>query len=296
MPTSAEWLPPQRTRGTSQLGAVRKHAEAYVLNSAFDKWAAGDAYETFMGRWSRRVADLFLEWLAPAPSGNWLEVGCGTGALTGVICQRALPASLVACDTSPEFVSFARDSVLDTSVTFLIAGAEDLPYRDGGFDAILSGLVLNFIPKPADAVRSMRERIRPGGMLAAYVWDYAQGMQFLRIFWDEAVALDPSAAEFDEGRRFPLCRPDALIQLFEQGGIDLVEARAFEIATPFPDFDAYWTPFLGGTGPAGSYVESLDGNARKQLRLRLRQRLVPSADGSIRLTARALGIRGLVAV
>jgi SAM-dependent methyltransferase len=223
-------------------------------------------------------------------------VGCGTGALTEAVCQHAEPASLLACDPSPEFVSFARNSIIDSSVTFVIAGADDLPRRDGGFDLIVSGLVLNFLPQPLDAVRSMRERIHRGGVLAAYVWDYAEGMQFLRIFWDEAVALDPSAAQLDEGRRFPLCRPDALIQLFEQGGVDPVEARAFEIETAFPDFDAYWSPFLGGTGPAPSYVTSLDRNARRQLRLRLERRLAPSADGSIRLTARALGIRGLVAV
>jgi SAM-dependent methyltransferase len=259
-----------------------------------DKWAAGDAYETFMGRWSRRVADGFLEWLAPMVRANWLDVGCGTGALTEAICQRAEPASVIACDPSPEFMSFARNVKKYSSVTFLIAGADDLPRRDGGFDVIVSGLVLNFLPQPLDAVRSMRERIRRGGMLAAYVWDYAEGMQFLRIFWDEAVALDPSAAQLDEGRRFPLCRLDRLTQLFEQAGLETVEARAFEITTIFPDFDAYWSPFLGGTGPAPSYVDSLDKEARGQLRLRLKQRLAPSADGSIRLTARALGVRGRV--
>ena len=266
-----------------------------TLNASIDNWAAGDAYETFMGRWSRRVADDFLDWLAPMPRANWLEVGCGTGALTKAVRQRADPASVVACDPSPAFVSFARNSIEDGSVTFLTAGADDLPRRHGGFDVIVSGLVLNFLPQPPDAVRSMRDRIRRGGLLAAYVWDYAEGMQFLRIFWDEAVALDPSAAQLDEGPRFPLCRPDALIRLFQQAGLDSVEARSLEIATTFPSFDAYWSPFLGGTGPAPSYVESLDRDAQMQLRLRLRQRLAPSADGSIRLTARALAIRGLVA-
>jgi trans-aconitate methyltransferase len=266
------------------------------LTGSFDNWAAGDAYETFMGRWSRRVADDFLQWLNPMPCANWLEVGCGTGALTEAVCQRADPASLVACDPSPEFVSFARSSIADGRVTFLIAGADDLPRRHGGFDVIVSGLVLNFLPQPSDAVRSMREGIRPGGMLAAYVWEYAEGMQFLRTFWDEAAAMDPSAAQLDEGPRFPLCRPEALIQLFEQAGLDSVEARSLDITTVFPSFEAYWSPFLGGTGPAPSYVDSLDRDARTRLRLRLRRRLAPSADGSIRLTARALGVRGLVAV
>ena len=266
-----------------------------MQNKAFDKWARGDAYESFMGRWSRRVADDFLQWLDPLPRANWLEVGCGTGALTEAVCRLAKPASLIACDPSPELLSFARRSITDTSVAFRIGGADDLPRRDGDFDLIVSGLVLNFLPHPSDGVRSMRERLRRGGTLAAYVWDYAEGMQFLRFFWDEAVALDPSAAPLDEGRRFPLCRPDALRQLFEQSGLDSVETKALEIVTAFPDFDEYWSPFLGGTGPAPSYVDSLEQDARRQLRLRLEQRLTPSADGSIQLTARALGVRGLVA-
>ena len=242
------------------------------------------------------MADDFLEWLAPAPRANWLEVGCGTGALTEAVLQRADPATLVACDPSPEFVSFARNSIADGSVTFLVAGADGLPRRLGGFDIVVSGLVLNFLFQPSDAVRSMGERLRRGGLLAAYVWDYAEGMQFLRSFWDEAVALDPSAAPLDEGPRFPLCRPDALIELFEQAGLASVEARAFEIVTAFASFDAYWSPFLGGTGPAPSYVDSLDREAQRQLMLRLKDRLAPSGDGPIRLTARALGVRGVVAI
>ena len=265
------------------------------MNAPSDKWIAGDAYERFMGRWSQRVAQEFVEWLAPPPHCNWLDVGCGTGALSHAICLRADPASLVSCDPSTDFVSFARHSVLHHAVTFLVAGADDLPSRDGGFDAIVSGLVLNFLPRPSEAVRSMMDRMRPGGTLAAYVWDYAQGMQFLRIFWDAAIALDPSAARLDEASRFPLCRADALVHLFQQEGLDSVEARAFDVATPFSDFDAYWLPFLGGTGPAASYVDSLEADAREQLRLGLKQRLPRTADGSIELTARAWGVRALLA-
>jgi SAM-dependent methyltransferase len=182
---------------------------------------------------------------------------------------------------------------LNCPAQFLIAGAEDLPRRDGGFDIIASGLVLNFLPHALESVRSMEERLRPRGTLAAYVWDYAEGMQFLRIFWDEAVALDPPAAQLDEALRFPLCRPDALVQLFQQAGFEAVEARPLQISTIFPDFDAYWTPFLGGTGPAPSYVGSLSSDAREMLRRRLDKRLSPSTGGTIRLTARAFAVRGL---
>lgn len=262
------------------------------MSKPIDTWAAGDAYEAFMGRWSRRVASEFLKWLAPARRANWLEIGCGTGALTQAICLRTDPASLVACDPSPDFVSFARSSTVHCPAQFLIAGADELPRRDGGFDVIASGLVLNFLPQPLDAVRSMRERLRPGGILAAYVWDYHDGMQFLRIFWDEAVALDPSAARLDEASRFPLCRPDALAQLLRQAGLETIDSGTLQIPTVFPNFDAWWTPLLGGTGPAPSYVASLDPGAREQLRLRLEKRLAGLADGFIELTARAFAVRG----
>jgi hypothetical protein len=118
-------------------------------------------------------------------------------------------------------------------------------------------------------------------------------MQFLRIFWEEAVALDPSAAQLDEATRFPICHPDALIQLLQQAGFDSVEVGTLQIATVFPGFDAYWTPFLGGTGPAPSYVGSLDPDSRERLRMRLERRLIRSPEGSIGLTARAFAVRGL---
>jgi SAM-dependent methyltransferase len=265
------------------------------MTSSIDRWAAGDAYEAFMGRWSRQLGLRFLEWVAPEPGADWLDVGCGTGALTASICARAQPGSVVACDPSAAFVSFARKSIEDRSVTFLVASADGLPRRGGGFDVIVSGLVLNFLPRPAEAVRFMKERLRAGGRLAAYVWDYAEGMEFLRIFWEEAAALDPSAAQHDEGRRFPLCRLDALIQLFKSAGLISVEAEPLEIPTVFPDFEAFWSPFLGGTGPGPAYVGSLDEDARLRLRSRLKQRLGSSADGPIHLTARALGVRGFAA-
>jgi len=262
-----------------------------------DRWAAGDAYESFMGRWSRQVAALFLDWLALPPSLNWLDVGCGTGALSEAICRRSPPQSLVGCDPSPDFVSFAgARSVPNCPTAFVIASADSLPMRVGGFDVIVSGLVLNFLPQPLTAVQSMKERLRPGGMLAAYVWDYSEGMQFLRTFWEEATVVVPSAADLDEGRRFPLCRPGALAELLTNGGLKAVATTSLQIQMSFPSFDDFWSPFRGGTGPAPSFVASLDVHARAQLALRLKARLRPSADGAIRLTARAFGVRGIRAL
>jgi SAM-dependent methyltransferase len=188
-------------------------------------------------------------------------------------------------------VSFARRALADPAVTFLVAGADDLPWRAGGFEAAVSGLMLNFLPAPAQAQRSMCSRLRPGGLLAAYVWDYAEGMQFLRLFWEAALALDAGAAHLDESARFPLCRPEALVSLLERTGFEVVEAHALEIVMPFVDFNDYWAPFLGGTGPAPAYVGSLQPAARERLRLSLQQRLAPNGDEAFQLSARLGGAR-----
>lgn len=264
-----------------------------MTNASGDRWVTGDAYEAYMGRWSRPLARAFVEWLHLKPSANWLEVGCGTGALTSAICDLCEPASVVACDPSGPFVEHARKNLSDARASFVVAGVEALPRRDGGFDACVSGLVLNFLPDPGEAVASIRERLRRGGTVAAYVWDYAEGMEFLRSFWEEAVASDPRAATFDEGRRFPLCRRPSLASLFRAAGLAQVDTHPLEIPTDFATFDDYWTPFLRGTGPAPSYVASLDPPSREVLRERLRRRLHAGSDGCIRLRARGWAVRGV---
>ena len=258
-----------------------------------DRWVAGDAYEAYMGRWSRLLARVFIEWLHPRPSANWLEVGCGTGALTSIICDLGEPASVLACDRSEPFIEHARTNLSDARASFVVAGADALPRRDGGYDAVVSGLVLNFLPDPGGAVSSMRECLRPGGTVAAYVWDYAEGMEFLRCFWEEALASDPRATALDEGRRFPLCRRPALASLFQAAGLAQVQTAPLEVPTDFNTFDDYWTPFLRGTGPAPSYVGSLDSPGRELLRERLRRRLRAGSDGRIQLRARAWAVRGI---
>jgi SAM-dependent methyltransferase len=257
-----------------------------------DRWAAGEAYEAYMGRWSRLLARAFVEWLRPKPSAHWLDVGCGTGAVASAICELAAPASVVACDPSAPFIEEARRRHRDPRASFVVAGAEDLPARDGGFDAIVSGLVLNFLPDPNVALVAMRERLHSEGLVAAFLWDYAEGMEFLRRFWDEAVALDPAASSLDEGRRFPLCRPEALASLFRSAGLRRVEAGPLEVATEFASFDDYWAPFLGGTGPAPTYVASLDPKRREALRQRLADRLGSERGGRIELRALAWAVRG----
>jgi SAM-dependent methyltransferase len=257
-----------------------------------DVWSVGDAYEEYVGRWSRRVAEAFLRWL-DLPSGRlWLDVGCGTGALTATVLSVAGPARIVGVDRSEGFLASARARIADPRSALVGGDARSLPLPDRRFDAVVSGLALNFVPDPAQAVAELARVTRPGGIAAGYVWDYARGMAMLRYFWDAAVALDPAAAELDEGRRFPVCRPDPLRTLWTDAGLREVSVEPVDVPTRFAGFDDYWMPFLGRQGPAPGYVASLTGDRRRALRDRLRDRLPAAPDGSIPLTARAWAVRG----
>jgi SAM-dependent methyltransferase len=256
-----------------------------------DSWYQGDPYEFYVGRWSRFVAPEFLSWLGAPPSLRWLDVGCGTGALTAAIAEECRPAQLTGIDPSEGFLANARKR-LDDKATFQVANALAIPLQDSSVDVVVSGLVLNFIPDTGKALAEMRRVAAAGGTIAAYVWDYAGKMELMRYFWDAAVDLNSDARAVDEGVRFPQCRPDALRKAFEQARLSAVEVVPIDIATRFRDFDDYWMPFLGGQGPAPTYAMSLDQASRDRLRDRIRQRLPIEADGSIPLVARAWAIKG----
>jgi len=258
-----------------------------------DNWVAGDLYESYMGRWSRFVAREFVQWLAVPAGGQWLDVGCGTGALSQTVLQFAEPTHIKGIDRSEYFVNFARGHVQDDRVRFEVGDAEKFSDASETFDAVVSGLVLNFIPHPKNALAEMKRVTKRGGVVAVYVWDYAEGMKFIRHFFDAAIALDPRAIELDEGPRFPICRPDALHQLYESTELQEVEVRPIEVPTVFTDFDDYWNPFLAGVGPAPSYAMSLSEDHRSALRERIRTGLPVNTDGSIPLSARAWAVRGI---
>jgi ubiquinone/menaquinone biosynthesis C-methylase UbiE len=256
-----------------------------------DSWRQGDPYERYVGRWSRLVANEFLAWLDLPSSLRWLEVGCGTGALTAAILEKCRPARLTGIDPSEGFLAKARERV-GSEVALHVAGALDIPLQDAEADVVVSGLVLNFVPNVGSGLAEMRRTTSPGGTIAAYVWDYAGKMELMRYFWDAAVELDPKANDLDEGVRFPLCQPENLEKAFRAASLTAVEVAPIEVPTQFRDFDDYWNPFLGGQGPAPSYAMSLDEVSRDRLRDRIRQRLPCDADGSIALTARAWAVRG----
>jgi SAM-dependent methyltransferase len=258
-----------------------------------DVWAAGDAYEPYVGRWSRLVAREFIDWLALPSGGHWLDLGCGTGALTQTIAARSKPATVTGIDPSDRFIAFARRQTQNRRVHFQTGDAQALPFPDMTFDAAVAGLVLNFIPNPARAVAEMKRVLQAGGIGAAYVWDHAGEMQLIRYFWSAAVALDPAAQALDEAQRFPLCNRERLLALFRDGGFDQTECCVLDVPTVFRDFDDYWSPFLGGQGPAPTYCSTLSDDRQALLRERLRAALPIERDGSIRLIARAFAVRGV---
>jgi SAM-dependent methyltransferase len=255
-------------------------------------WSDGEAYERFMGRWSRLLADAAVGWLDPEPGARWVDVGSGTGALTEAVLHGAAPAELVAVDPAAAFTERARARLGDERVVVLTGVAEDLPLQSGTADYVVSSLVLNFVGDPAKALREMVRVARPGGTVACAVWDYAEGMQMLRIFWDAAVARDPAAMELDEAR-FPVCRPGALGEVFAAAGLVDVELGELTVPTVFADVDDYWQPFLGGQGAVAGYLTRLDGAARGALADEVRRRLPVDDDGAVRLSARAWCARGV---
>ena len=257
-----------------------------------DTWAVGDAYEPYIGRWSRLVAREFIAWLDPSPDARWLEVGCGTGALAEAIVTSSNPASVQAIDPSPAFLAFARNRISDPRALFLVGDARSIPQSSESADIVVSGLVLNFVPQPSHAVAEMARVTRAGGTVALYVWDYADRMELIRAFWDAAVALDPAATALDEARRFPICQPRELESLFREAKLRNVETTAIDVPTRFRDFDDYWDPFLGGQGPAPGYAMGLAEDRRTARRERLRGALPIAADGAIPLVARAWAVRG----
>ncbi|WP_250032972.1 class I SAM-dependent methyltransferase [Paractinoplanes maris] len=252
-----------------------------------DVWEVGDAYEAYVGRWSRKVAAEFVRWLSAPPGGRWLDAGCGTGALTEAIFTAAAPESVIGVDRSPGFLRQAPEQAGRA-----VGDAAALPLRDASFDAVVSGLALNFVPRPADAIAEFARVAAPGALVASYIWDYTTGMRMMRYFWDAATEVVPAAAGHDESPRFPICHEPALHTAWREAGLTGVTTRSIEIPTIFTDFDDLWRPFLGGQGAAPAYLATLPSTDRIAIRERLRSTVPTSADGTIALTAAAWAVRG----
>lgn len=264
-----------------------------MKDNSNDVWESGDSYEPYVGRWSRMVAQEFIRWLALAESVQWLDVGSGTGALSQTILEKANPKKVKGIDRSKDYVAFTQSVVNDPRAEFEVGNAQALPVESESFDAAVSGLVLNFVPQPDQMIGEMARAVRAGGAVALYVWDYAGRMQMLRHFWNAASALDLAARELDEGWRFSICNPTSLKYFFDHAGLSQVEIRPIDIWADFKDFHDFWSPFLGGQGPAPGYIASLDERRRAQLKERVYNSLPFALDGTIPLIMRAWAVKGI---
>jgi SAM-dependent methyltransferase len=256
-------------------------------------FSEGDGYERFMGRWSRRLAPLFLAFAQVGEGCMVLDVGCGTGALAFAAAEiRSVNVNGV--DPCVAYIRSAQERAAGYPVRFEVGDAQVLPYPDATFDRALSMLVLNFLAEPVTALREMIRVTRPNGVVAAAVWDYGDGMVMLRTFWDEAVALIPDAASRDE-RLMPLSRRGELAELWRGQGLGDVQEQPLTIESVFRSFDDYWQPFPAGQGPAGSFTVSLSEPQRQALQSRLRDRLLDGGpDRPFTLPVRAWAVRGVV--
>jgi SAM-dependent methyltransferase len=253
------------------------------------------AYDRYMGRWSRRMAPLLLDFAGIPDAGSVLDVGSGTGSLAVSIAGHKPHCHVLGIDLSEEYVEYATSQTPPGArVSFEVGDAQRLRFADASFDHTLSLLVLNFVPDQARAVAEMVRVTRPGGSVAAAVWDYGEGMRMLRLFWDSALSVDPRAEIFDE-RRMPLCRQDELSALWKNNGLAGVEEYPLEITMQFSELTDYWDPFVLGQGPAGAYARRIGGADLNTLRNEVKRRLGVATDNQpFDLPARAWAVRGIV--
>jgi SAM-dependent methyltransferase len=261
-----------------------------MTQSGFDAWSAGQSYERYMGRWSRKIAAKFIDWVDAPSNADWVEIGCGTGALTQAVLSATAPRSILSTDQSADFVAHAEAQIRDDRATFKVADVAALPCANASMDIVTSALVLNFIPDKQAALAEMRRVLRPGGLVTFYVWDYpGGGMGFIDAFWKAAAVIDPDALELNEGARFPFCKEVGLADLCRDAGAADTEITAVEVETRFRDFDAFWHPFTLGAGPAPGYLKSLPVDHVQQLKDYLASKL--GNGGSVVLTARAWAVK-----
>ncbi|MFN0170479.1 MAG: class I SAM-dependent methyltransferase [Bryobacteraceae bacterium] len=260
-----------------------------------EMFADAEAYERFMGRWSRLLAPLLVDFTNPPETGRILDVGSGTGALAFSIARQRVHCQVLGIDPSQQYVGWAGSrNPFPGRARFQVGDAQNLLFSDATFESSLSLLVFNFIPDRKRALREVSRVTKPGGSVSAAVWDYGAGMRMLRVFWDAAGTVDPTAQKLDESH-MPLCRPGDLGEFWKQNGFERVEERPLDITMRFESFADYWDPFLLGQGPAGAYLRNVDGDRGQAVRGETKRQLaVKAEDTPFSLPARAWAVRGFV--
>jgi SAM-dependent methyltransferase len=252
---------------------------------------SADAYDRYIGRYSRQLARALIAAAGVVPGQRALDVGCGPGGLTSELVALLGAGHVAAVDPSPSFAEACRQRHPGADVRD--GPGETLPFADGSFDHALAQLVVNFMSDAHAGVREMARVTRAGGIVAAAVWDYAGKMTLLRTFWDAAIALDPAASERDEGRAMAYCTPAELEGLWSVVGLEDVEVVPVVVGAAYEHFEDLWSPLEYGVGPAGAYAAALSPERRAALKDELRRRL-DVGDSPFELTARAWVATGRV--
>jgi SAM-dependent methyltransferase len=279
---------------TAVLGQNAFAENSNLTQAEAKMFAASAGYERFMGRWSRLLAPTFIAFAGVRNGDRVLDVGTGTGSVAST-AEASMPMSqIVGIDPSPAFVAYAQKNAKSTRAQYEVGDAQALKFKAGSFDHTLALLVMNFIPDEHKAIAEMRRVTRPQGSVSACVWDYDAGMQMLRFFWDEAIALDPAIEPKDE-RHMKLSREGQLGDLWRRAGLISIKEEPLVIDQAYSSFNDYWDSFTRGAGPGGAYVVSLSEDRRQQLEARMRKRLLGNRqDGPFTLKAKAWCVRGEV--
>jgi SAM-dependent methyltransferase len=244
---------------------------------------SGSEYDRFMGRYSTPLAQLFADAAGVSVGQRALDVGCGPGALTTVLVERLGIDSVAACDPSLPFLDDCRARL--PGIDARQGRAEQIPFDDAAFDVALAQLVLHFVSDPPTAAAEMRRTVRPGGTVAACVWDFRGGMEMLSHFWDAASAIDAGAPA--EGRTMRFGTAGEMVELFEACGLVDLDETVLTVESQYGGFDELWSGFMAGIGPAGSYAVSLPDDRREQLRRDLFERIgAPTGPFSLSAVAR----------
>lgn len=257
--------------------------------------ADGDGYELNMGRWSRRLARPFLDFVGTADAERVLDVGCGTGHLAVAVLEREASAIVHGVDLAPVYVDYARSRNPSPRLEFSLGDACALTYPDSTFDRVLSLLVLHFVPRPLNAIAEMRRVAKPGAAVAAAVWDARGGFVANRMFFDTASVLDPKAGE-RRAKNYtrPLTRPGELAAAWRRAGFVDVSETLLHIRMEYASFADYWAPYLGRDGPGAEYVATLGTDERSRLEHAVRAAYLDGEpDGPRSYAALAWAVKGV---
>jgi ubiquinone/menaquinone biosynthesis C-methylase UbiE len=249
-------------------------------------------YDDFMGRWSRQVATQFLDWVGIERSLSWLDVGCGAGMLAQTVIKNCAPSSVTGADPLEKSIAAAKQHPDNEKIQFEIGDAQDLPFEDSKFDAVVSGLMIKFVPDKVKAIGEMKRVARPGSVIALYDWDMDSNMNTTRHFWSAVADVIPDRTEDRSTDRTPMTEIDSIAKMFEAAGVKAVQQSTISFTTHFRDLDDYWDPITRNSQNVGRFYQTMTEEQREAVHQRLKQILPFADDGSISFESRAVAVKG----